>query len=95
MFEENNYNLDNEEATSEIKLGRDEEMSAQVRSRRWTNRRRMSWIALTYLIFSGIAPFLMDINEAYIPLITNSQFLFFGIIASYIGGNVIEQIKIK
>tara|TARA_R110000787_G_scaffold74087_5_gene164831 strand:- start:952 stop:1230 length:279 start_codon:yes stop_codon:yes gene_type:complete len=92
MFEENNYNEDD---SSKIKLGRDEEMSAQVRSRRWTNRRRMSWISLTYLIFSSTAPFLMDINEAYIPLITNSQFLFFGIIASYIGGNVIEQIKIK
>jgi hypothetical protein len=91
MFD-NNIKVDN---TNEIKLSDSEIVDAEVNRRRWTNRRRMSWISFAYLLTSGLAPFILDIKEAYIPLITNSQFLFFGIVATYIGGNVIEHIKMS
>ena len=89
----NNVTVDN--TINEIKLSDEQVVSAEVNKRRWTNRRRMSWISFGYLLVSGMSPFVFDLKEAYIPLITNSQFLFFGIIATYIGGNVIEHIKMK
>lgn len=93
MFNKNEINVDNK--VSEIKLSDEQIVDAEINKRRWTNRRRMSWVSFAYLLISGLSPFIFELKEAYIPLITNSQFLFFGIIATYIGGNVIEHIKMK
>lgn len=89
----NNYNNINVQESAEIKLNNEQLVDAEINKRRWTNRRRMAWLSFAYLCISGLSPFFFELKEAYIPLLTNSQFLFFGIIATYIGGNVIEHIK--
>jgi len=95
IFNKYKKNINKKNDASEITFSDTEIKDELLRKENWKNRRRMAWISFIYIIFSGLILFIIDINIAYIPLITNTQFLCFGIVGSYIGGNVIEAIKLK
>jgi ABC-type multidrug transport system fused ATPase/permease subunit len=50
MFEENNYNLENE-SSSEIKFTNEELKFEEINKRRWKNRREMAWKAFNILMY--------------------------------------------
>ncbi len=96
MFgQKNKVVIKKETEEQEIVFSNEEIKDEIIRKNLWKNRRLMAWGSWLYIFFSGLAPFYFQINEAYIPLITNTQFLCFGVVGAYIGGNVLEKIKLK